>query len=152
MNIGELSADSSVIDGTGYGVTTENNPNDTLTENNLSGEEGKITYQLPRVYRLGMKKEFSQNTVLYADYSRVSYDGGQNDNIYAFGSEFRKNKFIPLRLGVNYSSLREDIEVAAGMGINISNNVKVNLGIADLLALSDSAKGVKFGISTLIGF
>lgn len=152
MNIGELSADSSVIDGTRYEATTDNNTNDTLTESNLSGEDGKITYKLPRVYRLGIKKEFSENTVLYADYSRVSYDGGRDDNIYALGSEFRKTKFIPLRLGVNYSSLREDVEVAAGMGINISDNFKINVGISDLMALSDSAKGLKFGISTLIGF
>ena len=152
MNIGELSADSSVIDGTEYKATTVDNPNDTLTENKLSGEAGEITYELPRVYRLGMKREFSKNTVVYADYSRVSYDGGQDENIYALGSEFRKTKFIPLRLGVNYSSLREDVELAAGMGINISNNFKINLGIADLMALSDSAKGVKFGISTLISF
>ncbi|MFW5897642.1 MAG: hypothetical protein ACOCUG_01595, partial [Halanaerobium sp.] len=95
---------------------------------------------------------FSPNTVVYADYSRVSYDGGQDDNIYALGSEFRKTKFIPLRLGVNYSSLREDVELAAGMGINISDNFKINMGIADLLALTDDAKGVKFGVSTLISF
>ncbi|TDO86138.1 hypothetical protein DFR79_11551 [Halanaerobium saccharolyticum] len=152
MNIGELSADSSVIDGTRYEATTETNTNDTLTESQLSGEAGEITYQLPRVYRLGIKKEFSENTVLYADYSRVSYDGGQDDNIYALGSEFRKTKFIPLRLGVNYSSLREDVELAAGMGINISDNFKINVGISDLMAISDSAKGLKFGISTLIGF
>ncbi|CCU77761.1 hypothetical protein HSACCH_00145 [Halanaerobium saccharolyticum subsp. saccharolyticum DSM 6643] len=152
MNIGELSADSSVIDGTEYTVTTKDKTDDTLTENELVGEAGNITYKLPRVYRLGMKKEFSPNTVFYADYSRVSYDGGQDDNIYAIGSEFRKTKFIPLRLGVNYSSLREDVELAAGMGINISNNFKINLGISDLLALSDKAKSVKFGISTLISF
>ena len=149
MNIGELSADQYYRDGTKYeGSGTE--IEETNYEDDLQNKE--ISYQLPRVYRLGMKREFSQNTVIYADYSRISYDGGQNDNIYALGSEFRKTKFIPLRLGVNYSSLREDVELAAGMGINISNNFKINLGIADLLALSDSAKGVKFGISTLISF
>ena len=152
MNIGELSADSSVIDGTEFTATKEDNDNDTLAENELGGEAGKITYELPRVYRLGMKREFSPNTVVYADYSRVSYDGGQDDNIYALGSEFRKTKFIPLRLGLNYSSLREDVELAAGMGINISDNFKINAGISDLMALTDCSKGLKFGISTLIGF
>ncbi|MEC9489958.1 MAG: hypothetical protein UMU04_03340 [Halanaerobiales bacterium] len=150
MNIGELSADQYYKDGVNY--TT---PSDTeLVEQTNDGDivNKEITYQLPRVYRLGIKKEFSQNTVLYADYSRVSYDGGQDDNIYAIGSEFRKTKFIPLRLGLNYSSLREDVELAAGMGINISDNFKINMGISDLMALSDSAKGLKFGISTLIGF
>ncbi|MFW6294270.1 MAG: hypothetical protein ACOC1M_00955, partial [Halanaerobium sp.] len=151
MNIGELSADEYTRDGTKY----EGN-GDSIKETSIE-EDGKlvkkeIKYKLPRVYRLGMKKEFSPNTVVYADYSRVSYDGGQDDNIYALGSEFRKTKFIPLRLGVNYSSLREDVELAAGMGINISDNFKINMGIADLLALTDDAKGVKFGVSTLISF
>ncbi|MFP4371349.1 MAG: hypothetical protein ACLFQ4_03920 [Halanaerobium sp.] len=151
MNIGELSADEYTRDGTKY----EGN-GDSIKETSIE-EDGKlvkkeIKYKLPRVYRLGMKREFSPNTVVYADYSRVSYDGGQDDNIYALGSEFRKTKFIPLRLGVNYSSLREDVELAAGMGINISDNFKINMGIADLLALTDDAKGVKFGVSTLISF
>ncbi|MFW5718632.1 MAG: hypothetical protein ACOCW0_00170 [Halanaerobium sp.] len=152
MNIGELSADQYYKDGADYEV--KGNNDDTLEETTYEGslQNKEITYKLPRVYRLGMKREFSPNTVVYADYSRVSYDGGQDDNIYALGSEFRKTKFIPLRLGVNYSSLREDVELAAGMGINISDNFKINMGIADLLALTDDAKGVKFGVSTLISF
>ena len=151
MNIGEISADKYYKDGTKY---TTNNNDEELVETNYKNDlqNKEITYKLPRVYRLGMKKEFSENTVLYADYSRVSYDGGHDDNIYAIGSEFRKNRLIPLRLGVNYSSLRDGFEVAAGMGINISNNFKINLGISDLLALSDKAKSVKFGVSTLISF
>lgn len=151
MNIGEISADEYTKDRTSYTGSGNSIDEDSTSDDGDLVKE-KISYQLPRVYRLGMKREFSQNTVIYADYSRISYDSGQDDNIYALGSEFRKTKFIPLRLGVNYSSLREDVELAAGMGINISNNFKINLGIADLLALSDSAKGVKFGISTLISF
>ncbi len=151
MNIGEISADEYIKDGTSYeGDGNSIDENSTNDDGKLVKEE--IAYKLPRVYRLGMKREFSPNTVVYADYSRISYDGGQDENIYALGSEFRKTKFIPLRLGLNYSSLRENIELAAGMGINISNNFKINLGIADLLALSDKAKSVKFGISTLISF
>ena len=151
MNIGELSADQYYKDGTKY--TTDNNEKKLVEKNYEDDLQNKeITYELPQTYRLGVKREFSQNTIIYADYSRVSYNGGQDENIYALGSEFRRTKLIPLRLGVNYSSLREDVEVAAGMGIHISDNFKINLGIADLLALSDSAKGVKFGLSTLISF
>lgn len=151
MNIGEISADEYITDGTTYkGSGSSISENSTSDDGDLVKEE--IKYKLPRIYKLGMKKEFSQNTALYADYSRVSYDGGQDENIYALGSEFRRTKLIPLRLGVNYSSLREDVEIAAGMGIQLSDNFKINLGIADLLALSDNAKGVKFGLSTLISF
>lgn len=151
MNIGEISADEYITDGTTYtGSGSSISENSTSDDGDLVKEEMK--YKLPRIYKLGMKKEFSQNTALYADYSRVSYDGGQDENIYALGSEFRRTKLIPLRLGVNYSSLREDVEIAAGMGIQLSDNFKINLGIADLLALSDNAKGVKFGLATLISF
>ncbi|ADO77738.1 hypothetical protein [Halanaerobium praevalens] len=149
LNIGELSANQYIKDGKEY------TPNkDSIKETNIKDTlvKKEISYKLPRTYRLGLKREYSENTVLYADYSRVSYDGGQDENIYALGSEFRRTKLIPLRLGVNYSSLREDVEIAAGMGIQISDNFKINLGIADLLALSDNAKGVKFGLSTLISF
>lgn len=151
MNIGEISADEYIKDGTKY-KGSGNFIKETKTSDDGDLVQEEITYKLPRVYRLGMKKEFSKNTVVYADYSRISYDLGEEENIYAVGTEFRKAKLIPLRLGLNYSSLREDIEVAAGLGINISNNFKINLGIADLLALSDQAKGVKFGISTLLSF
>lgn len=149
MNIGELSADEYIEDGKSYTAAGNSIDEKNITEKLVKEE---ITYELPRTYRLGLKREYSENTVLYADYSRVSYDGGQDENIYAIGSEFRRTKLIPLRLGVNYSSLREDVEIAAGMGIHISDNFKINLGIADLLALSDNAKGVKFGLSTLISF
>lgn len=149
MNIGDLSADEYIEDGKEYTGAGNSIDEKNITEKLVKEE---ITYELPQTYRLGVKREFSQNTIIYADYSRVSYDGGQDENIYALGSEFRRTKLIPLRLGVNYSSLREDVEVAAGMGIHISDNFKINLGIADLLALSDSAKGVEFGLSTLISF
>ncbi|MGM0547631.1 MAG: hypothetical protein ACQER0_00005, partial [Bacillota bacterium] len=145
-----ISADEYIEDGKEY--TTPNG--DSIDETNINDTlvKKEISYKLPRTYRLGLKREYSENTALYADYSRVSYDGGQDENIYALGSEFRRTKLIPLRLGVNYSSLREDVEIAAGMGIQLSDNFKINLGIADLLALSDNAKGVKFGLSTLISF
>ena len=153
MNIGEISADQYTKEGTTYEPNTSNDKLvETSTDDDGEIVKEEITYELPQTYRLGVKREFSQNTIIYADYSRVSYNGGQDENIYALGSEFRRTKLIPLRLGVNYSSLREDVEVAAGMGIHISDNFKINLGIADLLALSDSAKGVKFGLSTLISF
>jgi len=148
MNIGELKADSYIVEGDKY--TTDGS---SLTESSIDEEtvNESISYELPQIIRLGGKMDFSQSTAFYAEYSQVSYDIGQDDNIVALGSEFRKDKFIPLRLGLNYSSLREDTEISAGIGMNF-DYIKVDMGVADLGALFDDAKSVKFGLSLTMAF
>ncbi|SFL38262.1 hypothetical protein [Halanaerobium salsuginis] len=151
MNIGKLTADDYYRDGVRYTIVSSSTK---LEEEDFEGTviEDELEYDLPRIVRLGLKLDYSPNTVFYADYERINYDGGQDENIYSLGSQFRKTKLIPLRLGINYSTLRESVELAAGLGININNSFKIDFGIADLLALTDNAKGVKFGLATTIKF
>jgi hypothetical protein len=148
MNIGKLEADSYTVQADQY--TTDGS---TLTESSIEEEtvNESITYELPQIVRLGGKMNYSESTVFYAEYSQVSYDIGRDDNVIALGSEFRRDKFIPLRLGLNYSSLREDTEISTGIGLNFEN-MKINIGIADLGALFDDAKSLKFGLSSTLAF
>ncbi|MFW6001166.1 MAG: hypothetical protein ACOCQE_02235 [Halanaerobium sp.] len=148
MNIGKLEADSYTIKADQYKAD-----GDSLKESSIEEEtvNESITYELPQILRLGGKMNYSESTVFYAEYSQVSYDIGRDDNVIALGSEFRRNKFIPLRLGLNYSSLREDTEISSGIGLNFKN-MKINMGIADLGALFDDAKSVKFGLSSTLAF
>lgn len=153
MNIGELEADSYIIDGDKYRVQNVDTVNEKLEKVSITEKtvNETITYELPQILRIGGKMDYSQSTVFYAEYSQVSYDIGLDDDIIALGSEFRRDKFIPLRLGLNYSSLREDTEISAGIGMNFEN-IKVDMGIADLGALFDDAKSVKFGLSSTMAF
>lgn len=148
MNIGELEADSYIVEADQYKTDGS-----TLTESSIEEKtiNESITYELPQILRIGGKMDYSESTVFYAEYSQVSYDIGLDDDIIALGSEFRKDKFIPLRLGLNYSSLREDTEISGGIGMNFEN-LKVDMGIADLGALFDDAKSVKFGLSSTMAF
>jgi len=149
MNIGEIEADSYVIDGNYYTKLSDTE----LEEKSITEEtvNESISYKLPRIVRLGGRIDSSPNTTYYAEYSQVSYDLADDDNIFALGSEFRKQSFLPIRLGLNYSSLREDIEFSAGLGMNF-DNLKVDMGIADIGALFNDAKSVKFGVSSTLRF
>lgn len=153
MNIGELEADSYIIEADQYTVQNDGTIDEKLAESSIDKKtvNESITYKLPQIVRLGGKIDYSESTVFYAEYSQVSYDIGSDDDIIALGSEFRRNKFMPLRLGLNYSSLREDTEISAGIGMNFEN-IKVDMGIADLGAFFDDAKSVKFGLSSTIVF
>ncbi|ADQ14354.1 hypothetical protein [Halanaerobium hydrogeniformans] len=151
MNIGELSANNFIRDG--YKYYPDENDNTELIEEEIEDQkvEEQIKYKLPLIYKLGAKLDYSENTAYYAEYSRVDYDNGPTDNIFSFAGDFRQDSSVPLRFGVNYASLRESLEVAAGLSLNF-NNFKIDFGMADLRALFDDAKSVKLGLGTTITF
>ena len=150
MNIGELSANSYLRDGYKY-YPDENKTK--LIEEEIEDQqiEEQIKYKLPLIYKLGAKMDYSENTSYFAEYARVDYDNGPNNNIYSFAGEFRQKSRIPLRLGVNYASLRESTEIAGGLAFNLAN-LKIDFGVADLRALFDDAKSLKLGLATTITF
>lgn len=153
MNIGELEADSYIIEADQYTVQNDGDIDEKLAESSIEEKtvNKSITYELPQIVRLGGKMDYSESTVFYAEYSQVNYDVGREDDIIALGSEFRKNTRIPFRLGLNYSSLREDTEISAGFGLHYAN-LKIDMGIADLGALFDDAQSIKFGLSSVLTF
>lgn len=163
MNIGEMEDDNIVKNGEKIVLTGNTEPIDGETyyeefddsSNNSIEDEaynGSLTYTLPRTIRLGGSMEYNEDITIYGDYANVSYDGlDDNEHKFGVGAEARWMKILPLRMGLNYSTLRKDIEIPFGLGIHFSN-YKVDLGFNDLGAFWNSNKGVNFGISSRLEF
>jgi hypothetical protein len=159
MNIGEME-DDNVIDNGVY-VKLENesaeNPGlykDLNTDQEISDREAAetLSYTLPRTIRFGASMDYSEDITFYGDYANVSYDGlDDSEHKFAVGAEASWMKILPLRMGLNYSTLRRDIEIPFGIGIHFSS-YKVDLGFNDLGALWNANKGVSFGISSRLEF
>lgn len=159
MNIGELE-DSNVIDN-GVQVKLENESpdnsglyEDVNTDQEITDREVNetLTYTLPRTIRLGGSMEYNEDITLYGDYANVSYDGlDDSEHKFGMGAEAGWMKILPLRMGLNYSTLRKNIEIPFGLGIHFSS-YKVDLGFNDLSALWNSNKGLSFGLSSRLEF
>lgn len=159
MNIGEMEDDNVVDNGVYVKLENESSEDpglyqDLNTEQEISDRETDetLTYTLPRTVRLGGSMDYSEDITLYGDYANVSYDGlDDSEHKFGMGAEARWMKILPLRMGLNYSTLRRDIEIPVGVGIHFSS-YKVDLGFNDLGALWNANKGVSFGISSRLEF
>lgn len=159
MNIGELE-DSNVVDNGVYVKLEDQNPDNTDLYENINTDQEindrevneTLSYTLPRTIRLGGSMEYNEDITLYTDYANVNYDGlDDNEHKFGLGAEARWMKILPLRMGLNYSSLRKDIEIPFGFGIHFSS-YKIDLGINDLGAFWNSNKGLSFGVSSRLLF
>ncbi len=159
MNIGTME-DSNVIDNGVYVKLENESPEneglyeDLNTDQEITDREVNetLTYTLPRTIRLGGSMEYSEDITLYGDYANVSYDGLEaSEHKFGMGAEARWMKSLPLRMGLNYSSLRKDIEIPVGIGIHFSS-YKIDLGFNDLGALWNLNKGLSFGVSSRLEF
>lgn len=162
MNLGEMEADNVVESGVKVkleGEPKKNDEGETVypdlnTDEDFEEREttGSLTYTLPRTIRLGASMDYNEDITLYGDYANVSYDGlDDSEHKFGMGAEARWINFLPLRMGLNYSSLREDLEIPIGFGLNFSH-YKLDFGFNDLGALWNSNKGISFGISSRIEF
>ena len=159
MNIGEMKDDNVVDNGVYVKLENESSENpglykDLNTDQEISDRETDetLTYTLPRTVRLGGSMEYSEDITLYGDYANVSYDGlDDSEHKFGMGAEARWMKILPLRMGLNYSSLRRDIEIPVGLGIHFSS-YKLDFGFNDLGALWNANKGLSFGISSRLEF
>jgi|GEM_PF-7112321 len=163
MNIGEMKDDDIRKNGekivlTGKTETIDSekyyNEFDDSSDNTIEDEayDGSLSYTLPRTIRLGGSMDYNEDITLYGDYANVSYDGlDDSENKFGLGAEARWLKILPLRMGLNYSTLRKDIEIPVGLGIHFSS-YKVDLGFNDLGALWNSNKGLSFGVSSRLEF
>lgn len=124
------------------------------TEEQQVNEE--IEYKLPLIVRAGLRKQQSDNLALMAAYTYTSYNDEifeekPVDHRFSTAAEYSGLKFLPLRAGVNYSTLQHDFDVSAGLGLYLGA-LKMDFGISDLLGLVYRSKGVKAGLSARIEF
>ena len=115
---------------------------DQAEEGNVAGG---LTVKLPLIVRVGGSMKVSDTLLLLANYSNTSYPKeifGKTlrDNKIAVGAEWTGIGFLPLRAGVNYSTLARNLELSAGMGLDLGP-LKAEIGISDLSGLFNQAKG-----------
>lgn len=150
MNIGEMSADSGIVDGYEYEVID----NGAGLKENKKEEDAynkEISWKLPRIIRIGGSMRQSEKVKFYGDYSNIKYDSGEKDDVYAVGTELTFSRKFPVRFGLNYSTLRKDTELSFGIGINL-HNFTLDFGAADIGALFDESRSVKTGFSSTVAF
>jgi len=116
----------------------------------------EITMDLPLVIKFGGKMKYSDNLDLFANYTMSSYsDSIYNDSLkdhrIALALEYTGVDFLPLRTGLNYSTLERDFDIAAGLGLYLGP-LKIDVGISDLSGLFYRSKGVAGGISLRLEF
>lgn len=163
MNLGEMTSENNLEDGVTVSTSGSTTPNSdgeqvhselTVNEDAIDGRNSTetLTYTLPRTIRLGGSMEYNEDITLYGDYANVSYDGlDDSEHKFGLGAEARWMKILPLRMGLNYSTLRKDIEIPVGLGIHFSS-YKIDLGFNDLGALWNGNKGLSFGVSSRLEF
>jgi len=159
MNIGEME-DSDVVDNGVYVKLEDENPDraelyeNVNTDQEITDRETSetLTYTLPRTIRLGGSMEYNEDITLYGDYANVNYDGlDDSEHKFGLGAEARWMRILPLRMGLNYSTLQKDVEIPFGLGIHF-NSYKIDLGFNDLGAFWNSNKGLSFGVSSRLVF
>lgn len=116
-----------------------------------------LVYKLPLVIKAGGKMHISDYSLeLYANYTNTRY----NDKIFAetivdhrvsAAAEYKGIDWLPLRLGTNYSTLQNDFDISAGMGLDLGP-FEMDLGISDVRGLFYKSKGVSAGLNCRIEF
>ena len=155
MRIGSLNAPSNNCYQRPYEVNTKDNGDIEVTE---EGEEKpldeSLTYRLPTTYRLGGKMNFTDSIDFFSDYSYTSYDLGSQtigEHKVSAAAEATWLNFLPLRTGLNYSTLRNDFAWSSGLGLYLGP-LKAEAGVSDLLGFFLSSRGVKGALNLKIEF
>ncbi len=161
MNIGgKLTVDEARY--SKYGMLYEDQDNDGKEEWNFSDEPeeglvpGGLVVKLPLIIRLGGKMKVGKSLFLLANYTNTQYPeeifgSPIRDNKFAVAAEWTILKFLPLRVGANYSTLENNLAVTGGMGLHLGP-LQADLGISDLTGFFNQSKGISGALSARIEF
>ncbi|MCK8828210.1 hypothetical protein MWH25_10745 [Natroniella acetigena] len=145
MNVGSMVAD-------GYKESKYEYIDEEWEEQEEVNKAEELVWQLPSTIRLGGKMDYSPSIDLLADYSYTKYhESGDSDHKFAVATELTRLSFLPLRTGVNYSTLQNDFKWAAGMGLYLGP-MKLDLGVSDLMGLFNRSQGVEGALTAKIEF
>ncbi|MCK8816267.1 hypothetical protein MWH28_02680 [Natroniella sulfidigena] len=146
MNIGSL-----VVDGYTK-AKYEYTDDEEWEEQDKIYKDEELVWQLPSTLRLGGKMDYTPNIDLLVDYAYTRYhESGYDDHKFSAATELTKLSFLPLRTGINYSTLQNDFQWAAGFGLHLGP-LKADLGVSDLMGLFNESKGIEGGLTARIEF
>ncbi|MCK8825648.1 hypothetical protein [Fuchsiella alkaliacetigena] len=146
MGLGSLTADSYTKQEYKYDEDEE--------EFNDGDEDGERIYEelswsLPTIVRLGGEMDFSENVDFLGGYTYTSYHSGHSDHKLSLATEFTRLSFLPLRTGISYSTLQNNVAISSGLGLHLGP-FKLDAGIADLTGLFYKSRGMRAGVG--LGF
>ncbi len=148
MNIGALTVDEYYQ--TNYRYNEEIGEFEEVGDSTTAINE-ELHWKLPLIIRLGAKREQTEYLDLFADYSYTKYNHGEQDHKFATAAELNWLKIIPLRTGLNYSTMRKDLNWSAGLGLDLGP-LEADLGISDLLGFFNKSQGVEASLTAKIVF
>ena len=111
------------------------------------GEAEGFSYSLPLSFRAGGSYDVLDWLTVSTEASRLSYGDGVSGFQLAAGVENRYVSQLPVRIGMNYSTLKNNLALTAGAGIN-AGAWRLNAGFSDLTGLFNRSRGVDFALST----
>ncbi|WP_018248074.1 DUF5723 family protein [Orenia marismortui] len=148
MNLGSLTSEKIHKVEYKYNEVTEEfeeiGDSDTIIDEDLE-------WTLPSIIRLGAKMNYSEDITFFSDYSYTKYHDGDKDHKFSAATELTWLKSVPLRTGINYSTLREDFNWSAGLGLYLWG-WKTDVGVSDLMGLFNKSQGVEFALTTKLEF
>lgn len=117
---------------------------------------GGFELKLPTIFKVGGKYNLSDSFAVLANFTNKSYSDQiftktLSDQKFSLAAEYIGLRILPLRLGVNYSTLQRDFDLAAGFGLHLGP-LKLDVGLADLTGLFNQSKGVAGGLNARIEF
>ncbi len=150
MNVGSMS--SSDVQ---YQELEYDEEENEFKDGEIKDYDGELTWTLPSSIKVGGEMAYNQHFDFMANYSYTNYhlasDIEKTDHKVALATEITPVRFIPLRTGFSYSSLRNDFKWSAGMGTHLGP-VKFDLGVSDLAALWYDSKGGEVAATFKIEF
>jgi hypothetical protein len=144
-NIGSLTADTATYYEYEYDpveekfVETKDQPLDSLK------------YRLPIEFNLGTKYRWTKHTSLIGSYSLTNYNSGYTDHKISGGIEYKRIKFLPVSLGVTYSSLQGNMILSSGAALNLGF-MHAKITFSDLQALFNGSQSISLGLSSGFSF
>jgi len=146
MNLGSLSLDEYKYEK--YKFDSEAEEVFDLVEEGIKKDE--VKYKLPRKINIGGEYDWREDVTLLFNYTNISYNHF-NDNKISAGAEYNRFKYIPFRLGAEYSTLNDDLKLRTGLGIYLGT-WKTEIGISDIKGLFNKSQGLEFGMSSGFSF
>ena len=126
-----------------------------FVEGELKDYDGELKWTLPSSIKVGGAMDYNSFFDFMANYSYTSYhlasDIEKVDHKVGLATEITPIRFIPLRTGLSYSSLRNDFKWSAGMGTYLGP-LRFDIGGSDLAALWHGSKGGEVAATFKIEF
>ena len=145
LNLGSLKSDTGVYKKYVFDSTSED-----IFRLADEGTAKDIEYKLPTKINIGCQYDWKDYLTFLVNFSNINYSHFNDINI-SLGAEYDQLKFLPLRLGMEYSTLQKDLKIRTGLGLHLGA-WKTDIGVSDVKGLFNKSQGLEFGISSGFSF